>query len=63
MPPTRDHHALAGQDQKVLLSVFAVVHRQRLAGLEHAHVDPQLWKALPPLERAVDAERPAVAPA
>src|SRR5688572_17642838 len=51
-----DQHALAGQDEKRLLGVLAVVHAHRLAGLEHVDVDPEARKPPLPLERAVRAE-------
>jgi hypothetical protein len=43
--PSTTSRALARDDEKVLLLVLPVVHRHRLAGLEHAHVDPELFEA------------------
>ena len=53
-----DHeHALAGDDEEVLLARLAVVHAARLAGLEHGDADAEL------LEVAVAFEvRPAAEP-
>ena len=37
-----DRQRLAGEDEEVLLVGLPVVHRHRLAGLQHADVDPEL---------------------
>ena len=41
-----DQQALAAEDEEVLLVGLAVVHRARLAGLEHVEPDPELWVLL-----------------
>jgi uncharacterized protein YceH (UPF0502 family) len=48
--------ALAGEDEKVLLLVLAVVQAGRLPGLEHRNVDPELREAGLALEARERAE-------
>src|SRR5690242_13140049 len=52
-----EQHGLAGEHEEVLLRVLLVVEAERLAGLQHADVDPELleWK-LAALERGAGAE-------
>src|SRR5207249_11065250 len=57
LPIFHDEHALAREDEEVLLRVLAVVHRHRLARLHHVEVDPDLPESPElPLEVAVGAE-------
>src|SRR5579862_6053721 len=44
--PLDDEQALAAQDEEALLIVLTVVHRHRLARLQHREVDAELGKAL-----------------
>ncbi len=57
-----DQQALAREHEKAFLRVLGVVHAHRLAGLEHADVDPELGEPPLALEGAVGAERPFVLP-
>jgi hypothetical protein len=41
-----DQQRLAGEQEKILLVGFPVVHRHRLTGPESNEVDPDLWELL-----------------
>src|SRR5439155_14223226 len=52
-----DQHALACEDEEILLRVLGVVSPEALPRLEHADVDPELREAVLALVDAVDPER------
>ena len=57
-----DEETLAGEHEKALLLVLAVVHRHRLAGREDVEIDAELLEGAFALEVAGNAERSVVGP-
>src|SRR5919206_5077115 len=63
LPALDEQQALAREHEEVLLRPLPVVEADRLAGLEHVQVDPELPEAALALEVAVVAEPAGLAPA